>query len=275
MVFRRADGKAVERVHPLRQVMWHLMPERSHSTVFFEQQVEVGAAEALAERLSSEGPHRVTLFHVVLGAAARVLHEHPRMNRFVAGRKLYQRNEVEIAFSLKQSRDERAPILAAKRTFPPSEPLPDMVKAIQGLVERGRGGRTSASSDLEVRLAARLPRLVVAGAVGAIRGLDALGLLPRSYLRGDPLFASLFVANLGSLGMEAAFHHLYEYGNIPIFLTIGRAAPRPVVVRGEVAVRPVMMLRYTFDERIEDGFSAARALGALQGYIEAPETLLA
>lgn len=274
MVRRRADGLLVDRVHPLRQVMWHLMPGRNQSAVFFEQQVDVTAAQAMADRLSAEGPHRITLFHLVLCAAARTLHEHPRLNRFVSGRRLYQRSAVEISFSLKQSFEERAPILAMKRAFPRGETLPEMVNAIAGLVRKGRGGQSSASSDLEVRLAARLPRAVIAGVVQALRGLDALGILPRALLEGDPLFASLFVANLGSLGLDAGFHHLYEYGNIPIFMMLGRVAPQPVVQGDQVVVRPVMKLRYTFDERIEDGFAAARALGTLQGYLEAPEELL-
>lgn len=274
MLRRRADGRLVERVHPLRQVMWHLMPGRNESAVFFEQQVDVSAAQAVADRLSAEGPHRVTLFHLVLAAAARTLHEHPRLNRFVSGRSLYQRSEVEISFSLKQSFEERAPILAMKRVFPPGETLPEMVQAIASLIEKGRGGRSSASSDLEVRLAAKLPRALVAGVVQTLLGLDHLGLLPGSVLRGDPLFASLFVANLGSLGLDAGFHHLYEYGNIPVFLMLGRVAPQPVAQNGQVVIRPVMKLRYTFDERIEDGFAAARALGTLQAYLEAPESLL-
>jgi hypothetical protein len=161
-----------------------------------------------------------------------------------------------------------------KRVFPRGETLPEMVRAIAGLVEKGRSGRSSASSDLEVRLAARLPRAVVAGVVQTLRALDHLGVLPASLLRGDPLFASLFVANLGSLGLDAGFHHLYEYGNIPIFLMLGRVSSQPVAQGEQVVVRPVVKLRYTFDERIEDGFAAARALGTLQGYLEAPEGLL-
>ncbi|MDY0003659.1 MAG: 2-oxo acid dehydrogenase subunit E2 [Polyangia bacterium] len=274
MLRRRADGKPVERVHPIRQVMWHLMPGRNQSAVFFEQQVDVGAAQAFAESLSAKGPHRVTLFHLVLAAAARTLHAHPRLNRFVAGRCLYQRNEVEISFSLKQSFEERAPILAMKRVFPRGETLEEMLDAIAALVAKGRGGRSSASSDLEVRLASRMPRPVVALVVRTLLGLDGLGLLPASILKGDPLFASLFVANMGSLGLDAGFHHLYEYGNIPIFLMLGRVAPQVVAEGDRAVVRPMMKLRYTFDERIEDGFAAARALGTLQGLLEDPEALL-
>lgn len=273
MRWHRPDGRPVPRVHPLRQVMWHLMPGRNQSAIYFEQQVDVTAARALAGELTAQGPHRVTLFHLVLHAAARTLHAHPRLNRFVQGRRLYQRDNVEISFSLKESFEEKAPIVAVKREFPPDEGLSDMVEAIAAIIARGRSGKSSASSDLEVRLAARLPRPVTAAVVQALKGLDVVGLLPGALIRGDPLYASLFVANLGSLGLEAGFHHLYEYGTIPVFMTIGRVQDAPVIEHGEVVVRPVMKLRYTFDERIEDGFAAARALQTLQAYLERPARL--
>ena len=46
---------------------------------------------------------------------------------------------------------------------------------------------------------------------------NAWRLLPRAFVEGDPFFASAFVTNLGSVGLDSAYHHLYEYGTIPIF----------------------------------------------------------
>ncbi len=107
-----------------------------------------------------------------------------------------------------------------------------------------------------------------------VRRLDAWGLLPPSYSAGDPLYASAFVANLGSVGLDAAYHHLYEYGTIPIFVTIGRLHQRPVVLPdGAVGSRKIVTLRYTYDERVEDGFYAARALERLHELLETPERL--
>jgi hypothetical protein len=81
------------------------------------------------------------------------------------------------------------------------------------------------------------------------------------------MYASIFVANLGSVGLEAAYHHLFEWGNCPIFAAIGR-------VREEVTpqgTRKVCTVRYTFDERIEDGLYCAHALGKLQARLEAAD----
>jgi hypothetical protein len=72
----------------------------------------------------------------------------------------------------------------------------------------------------------------------------------------------------------ATYHHLFEYGTIPIFVTIGRLHRAPFVHDdGSVRSREVFMLRYTYDERVEDGFYAARPR-ALQALLEEPERLI-
>jgi hypothetical protein len=110
--------------------------------------------------------------------------------------------------------------------------------------------------------------------VRLVRRLDAWGCLPANFSAGDPLYASAFVANLGSVGLDAAYHHLFEYGTIPIFVTIGRLHRAPVVRDdGSVGSREVFTLRYTYDERVEDGFYAARALERLEALLEEPEQL--
>ena len=97
---------------------------------------------------------------------------------------------------------------------------------------------------------------------------------PSSLLVDDPLYASAFVANLGSVGLDAAFHHLYEYGTIPIFATMGRIHRAPVVYEnGSVGSREIFRMRYTYDERVEDGFYAARALERLAACLGDPATL--
>src|SRR6185295_9015751 len=137
----------------------------------------------------------------------------------------------------------------------------------------GRSGRETAT-DREIKTFLRLPAPVLRVGVHAMRRLEAWRLLPASFTASDPLYASAFVANLGSVGLDAAYHHLYEYSTIPIFITVGRLHQAPVVLAdGSLGTREQFTLRYTYDERIEDGFYAARALEVLQQMLEAPEQL--
>jgi hypothetical protein len=263
---RRPDAALARDLPAIRRFMPFVSPRRNDSLVYFEQEIAVEAALAYAaERSRGRDPSRpVTLFLLVLRAIALVLAERPRLNRFTAGGRVWQRDGIWLSFSAKLRFDDDAPILTVKRRIDPALGLDAMVDAVHGGLGEGRSGRPS-TSDREMGLLLRLPPPLVRLAVGFARGVDALGLLPRAMVDADPLFCSAFVANLGSVGLDAGYHHLWEYGNCPIFCVIGRVRPGP---SGRVAT-----LKWTYDERVEDGLYCARSLERLRELIESPEKL--
>jgi hypothetical protein len=230
-LFARPDATPVASVHPVRRIMPFLMPSKNGAFVLFEQHVDAGpAGRFLAELNAGRPPERcVTLFHLVLRAIGLALTEFPRLNRFVAGSRLYQRNGIWLAFSAKQRLERDAPLFTAKIQFEADEPLDDFAARVLGAVREGRSGRESAT-DREIKAFLRLPAPVLPPRSSAARprrlepAADAL-------LADDPLYASAFVANLGLVGLDAAFHHLYEYGTIPIFATMGRIHRRRTSTR--------------------------------------------
>lgn len=246
-----------------RAIMPFLMRGKNESIVLFEQVVDV---ERALPWLEARG---ATLFSLALFAIARALHEHPRLNRYVAGRRHWQRAEVTLAFAMKPRLDTSAPLSVLKTAVDPDERFDDFAERVRSRVERGRRGETSAS-DEEAHLLTRLPAPLVELGVRLLHGLDALGLAPAALTRTDPMHASVFVATLGSVGIDAAWHHLYEHGTCPIFVTLGRVQRMPVVVGEAVEARRAVRLRYSYDERIEDGLYAARALAALEHRIADP-----
>ena len=274
-LFRRPDATPVAAVHPVRRIMPFLMPTKNGAFVLFEQQVATEPAMRFLAQVNAERPgdRPVTLFHLVLRAIGLALTDFPRLNRFVAGSRLYQRNGIWLSFSAKQRLERDAPIFTAKLAFDPAESLVQMVDRAHAVVGEGRSGRES-RTDREIKAFLRVPAPLLRLGVRLVRRLDGWGLLPASFSSGDPLYASAFVANLGSVGLDAAYHHLYEYGTIPIFVTIGRVRRAPVALDdGSVASREVVTLRWTYDERVEDGFYAARALDRLRAALEDPAQL--
>ncbi|RMD84654.1 MAG: hypothetical protein D6815_03695 [Candidatus Dadabacteria bacterium] len=262
-------------MHPIRRIVPFLMPTRTESFVLSRQQIEARPAIDFLEQFNKERPpeRRATMFHLLLRAIARVLEERPRLNRFIAGGRLYQRRGVWISFSAKQSMAENAPLFTCKRRFDCGESLGEMVDGVYETLAGGRAGRESAT-DREVKLLVRLPPSVLRVLVRVVRRLNDWNLLPPSMIANDPMFASVFVANLGSVGLDACYHHNYEYGTIPIFVVMGRLHRAPVVVGTDrIEVREVFDLKYTYDERIEDGFYCARALERLKYLLEHPAEL--
>ncbi len=264
MFGRRPDATLVRDVGAVRRMMQYITPTRGESLVYYAQEVEVGRALAWLDALNAErGPDadRITLFHVVLWAIGRTLHERPTLNRFTAGGKLWQRRGVWLSFSAKKAFADDAPIMTIKRPFEPDAGLAAFVAGIHPPVRAGRAGEISAS-EKEISLLLRLPGPLLRAVIWAGKRLDRWGLLPRAMIEPDPLFCSAFVANLGSVGLDAAYHHLWEWGTCPIFCVMGR-------IRHE-ADGARMTLKYTYDERIADGFYAGRSLEQVRALIEDP-----
>jgi hypothetical protein len=87
----------------------------------------------------------------------------------------------------------------------------------------------------------------------------------------DPLYASAMNSHLGSIGLDSAYHHLYDHGTLPVFVVIGKVQKKLVITeRGESEIRPIVTIRYSLDERIVDGFYAARSLERLKELVENP-----
>jgi hypothetical protein len=260
-LFRRPDGDLARDV-PLYRRMLQLFGGRTSSSVLFDQHIEVGAALAWVRRYNETHARRITLFHLVLHAIVRALAERPRLNRFTSGGRVYQRRGIWISYSAKKAMNDDAPVVAIKRQFDPAWSFDRLVEEVSGSVDEGRSDRPSVS-DKELRLLFLFPLVVIRIVFWALRKLDAWNLLPASFIRNDPFFASIYVSNMGSLKMEACHHHLWDYGTIPIFAAIGQAH----TVEG----RQIMTIKYTFDERIEDGLYCARALDLVRARLEAPD----
>ena len=266
----RNDGTLVADVGPLRRMLPSLMPSRNGAVVYYEQQLDLTKTLAWLEARQPG----LTLYELAIAGLVRVWSERPQLNRFIAGGKLYQRDEIAFSISVKKSLDENAPLTSIKAVFDPSDTIEDTCRRVEALIERGKDKKRETESEKEMRFVTKLPIFLIRWLVALQRIVDWYGLLPRFMTRNDPLYSSAYVVNLGSVGLEAAYHHLYEYGNIPFFIVIGKVKKAPVVdANGGLVVHDVVNIRYTFDERITDGFYTSTALERFREYIENPELL--
>ncbi len=275
MLFTRGEGTRIRQLPMLRVLMPHLMPTRTECVVYFEQQLDVENALAYCEaRNVGAGEKRINLFTMFLAACVRAIGMRPKLNRFVVGRRLYQRHALSISFAVKKQFRDDGRLTTVKVDFHRDDTLEQVAERVREAVGVGKGEQDT-GSEKEMRLVTRLPRFVLKALMGLQRWLDYWNLLPWAMLRGDPLYASLFVANLGSVGLDAAYHHLFEYGTCPLFATLGKIKKAPVVDQetGELSVRTVATVRYSYDERIADGFYASKTLDLFQRFVENPEEL--
>jgi hypothetical protein len=274
-LFGRPDGVLVRDENNVRKMMPYLMRGRNESAVYHETNYDLTTTRPWLRdfnRAHSDAP--ATLFHLLMYGFARAFHERPGMNRFISGGRIYQREHVEMSFAAKKVMDLDAPLVTVKMRVPRDEPFPEFVRRVGQTIAEARTDRQT-QVDKELKLVLALPSPVVRGVMAALRGLDSINLLPAAMIEPDPMYATCFCANLGSLGLDNTFHHLYEYGTISLFAAIGTTRKTLFVGRdGKPAVRDGTSVRWTFDERINDGMYCAGAIKIAQSYGENPERYL-
>jgi hypothetical protein len=271
MLWRRPDGDLVRDLPPTKGIVPYLMRGRNESAVYFEQQIAMRHADTYVREFNVAHPDTpITAQHLLMWSIAQILDQYPTMNRFVVGGRLYQRRDIWFTYSAKQSLRGKSPLIVLKRRFDPREPFVDMVRDMQEQLRADRYGDELGPADKEAALILKFPGVVRRVILAAGRLGDAFGLLPASMIEHDPLYASAFFANLASIGMDACYHHLYEYGSIGIFGVMGRPVPEPGSPTSGPDRRRTMTLRWTFDERCEDGLVAGYALKRCKQMLEDP-----
>jgi len=248
-----------------------LMPLRNTAVVYHHQQLDLTLTLPWIAARSARTGARTTLFHLIQFGLLRTLVERPDLHRFVAGRHIYQRRRFELSYAVKKKMDDKAPLTAVKLELAPTDGLAEVVAKADAVIGAGRGSALL-PAEREMALATRLPLWLVAALVALQRKLDDWNLLPAAMTANDPLYASAFLANLGSIGLDAPFHHLFEWGTVPIFVVIGATKKAPwVTADGAIEVRDTVDLRYSYDERIADGLYCARSLEILRAIVERPD----
>ena len=267
VLFTRPDATLCRDVPPFRRMMPFLMKGRNESAVYFEQEIDLTRTLPFLERWNATHPHlKAGVFHLFMWAVVKAVRERPRLNRFVMGNRIWQRDGFWLSFSAKKRLEDGSPIVVVKRRFDLDASFEQTVRHIYGDLAEGRSDKES-HVDKELGLFLKLPALLLRVGVALLHWLDRWNLLPGSFIHPDPMYTSMFVANLGSVRLESAYHHLYEYGNCPFFAALGRTK---TVVTPE-GPRSVCSIKYTFDERIEDGLYCATGLELLKQRLENPE----
>jgi hypothetical protein len=264
----RPDGTWLKDTPKFRQMMFHLMPTANVSYVLFDSYVEVDDLLEYLEKAREK--FDVDLTHCAVAAYAIGFMEVPKMNRFVAGRRLYQRNGVHITFSMKRKQlDRKSDVVLQKLQCFEHETFREFTERVNESINYQRSGEET-YTDKELDLFTSMPRPLLAITMKAAKLLNYYNLLPASFIENDDMFTSGVLANLGSLKMGAGYHHLYEWGTCPLFMMLGQVEETPVVRDGEITTRKILPIRYNYDERIDDGLNARFGIESVKRALENP-----
>jgi hypothetical protein len=250
--------------------MPYLMRGRNEAAVYFEQELNLVKTDAFIRAWNQENPAlRIDVFHLALWGLRSAFERTPSTHRFVAGGRLYDRTGIWFSYAVKQKLETGSPLVVVKRRFDTDPTFAAMVEgmaAAQADLKSGDENRVERELGLLMFFPGWIRRIIMK----AISGLDRLGMLPPSYIEHDPMYASAFFANMASLGMPPVYHHLYEYGTCGVFSSLGRPVTEPGSPTSGPDRRRSMIVRWTYDERVDDGLAAWYSLRRFKQVVEDP-----
>jgi pyruvate/2-oxoglutarate dehydrogenase complex dihydrolipoamide acyltransferase (E2) component len=270
----RRDGRLIRDMDGMHIIMAHLLPHRSACETSLNEKIDLTNILAyLEQKNSSGGPVKYTIFHIIAAALGKTLTLRPHLNRFIAGRRYYQRHKVTLAFVVKRQFSDSGGEGLLVLTYPPEGNVDTLAERVTAEAHKTRGGDLGESLGVANTIA-RLPRFLTALVIRILRILDFYGRVPEIITKGDPNHASVLLSNLGSIKLNAAYHHLNDWGTNSLFLAIGEKH-RAVFYneQGEAAVREAINLSITLDERLADGYYYSRSIKLLKYLLQNPQLL--
>ena len=272
---KRPDAELVK-TSKFHEFKFHVMQGRMESIIFFDLQVDLTNTLAFVEKFNKDRDEEdvLSLFQIFLAAGVRTLVNRPKLNRFVSGNRLWQRNQILISFVVNKEKSGEGEEIVSMIDFDPFETLETVRKKVTVHLHEARYGENKTEKD--IKFFGALPRWVIRMLFWFLKWMDAHNHPIYSITKDMPLWCSAFIAHLGSLGVDAAYHHLYELGTASFFATIGKIHKAAVVNQetGDIDVKKVMDIRLSIDDRISDGLYIANTAELLKDLIENPEQLI-
>lgn len=271
----RCDGRLVRGNPPLNGVASYIMPSRNGAATYFRDSFECTGAEEYIRQKREQGLDGFGLMHVIAAAYVRVISQKPELNRFISGQKIFTRDgEIELAMAVKKDMTSDSPETIIKVVFSPSDTAEDVYRKYDEQVRLAKDTPLDSSFDKVAWIINIVPGVLKKFGLWIIRVLDYFGCLPRALLRLSPFHGSIFITSLGSLGIPPVCHHLYDFGNIPVFLAFGARRHENELQRdGSIAKRHYLDYTVVSDERITDGFYYASGLKLVRRYLSNPTRL--
>lgn len=269
------EGRKIKGIKPIDAVSPFIMPTRTGASNIFSTSVDIGKCEELIRHMRSKGMKGLGMMHIFMAAYARVVSQLPGLNRFIRGQRLYARKNMEICMTIKKELSLNAPETVIKIDATPYDTLGSIYEKLVEEVSKNKQEGDQNNMDNVARVLMSFPSIFLKMTVGFLKLLDYFGLLPRFLTRLSPFHGSMFITNLGSLGIPPVFHHLYDFGNLPLFIAMGAKRVEYVLNKDGVAEkRKFIDFTIVCDERICDGHYYASAFKMFKRILEKPEQLL-
>ena len=272
MFGHRSDGRKLKTVPPFFRVIPCVMLERNDAQVYFKQDIKLKELDEYIDRKAKEGI-KLSYMNIIYAAIVRIIAERPYLNRFAMNGSLYARNQIFVSLAIKKSFADEGQETTIKLPFTGTENIFEIKEKLDKAIEQNKDYSTSNNTDALAKAFSIVPNGLIRAAFKFIKFLDKHGAVPKAIISASPFHTSVFLTNVGSLGIDSIYHHLYNFGTTSLFFAMGKKKKSYIYDDDEIHEEKCITIAFVGDERICDGYYYATSFKQLSKYLKKPELL--
>ena len=271
----RPDGRRLRTIDPMQTVANYIMPNRVPASNCIRDSIEISAMERYIRQKRKEGLAGFGIMHVFLAAYVHCVAQYPAVNRFLSGQHVYSRDDdIQFCLTVKLSMSTDAAESIAKIHLKPTDTAYDVYEKLNKAIDDIQGHELGSDFDKTAKVLSLIPGVLFKFVIWLLKLIDYFGLLPKFLLEVSPFHGSIFFTSMGSLGIPPIVHHLYDFGNLPVFVSFGcKYRKNEILDDGTVVSRKYVDYTVNTDERICDGFYFATTMKYMKRLLGHPERL--
>ncbi len=268
----RKEGRLLRSLPAFAKFVPFIMPTRNDACNQYEESFEVSDVDRRLRKLRVDGYKGIGILHFIIAAYIRGVSMLPGMNRFVVGRRIYARDNIEVVMTVKRSLAIDATETTIKVAFEPTDTIFDVYRKMNEKIDEIKTVEGNNNTEDVAEAMCKAPRFLLRFALTILRIMDYFGWLPQSLLDASPFHGSMIITDLGSLRIGPIYHHIYNFGTLPVFISFGAKRHAYELDRhGNMVDRKYVDCKFVMDERTVDGHYYAQFLQAFRYICQHPE----
>ena len=268
----RSDGRKLKSIPPFFKIIPQVMRTRGDSQVYYSYDMPIKSMDEYINKKAEEGI-RISYMNIIYAAMVRLISQRPQLNRFIMNGRTYARKDIEISLAIKKSLTDDGDETTIKLPFTGNENIFEVKEKLDNVIAENKDVSTTNDTDILATALSFIPTFLLKIAVSFIMFLDKHGMLPKFVIKASPFHTSAFLTNVASLGIDAIYHHLYDFGTTGLFLAMGKKKKDFIYDDETIMEEKCISLAFVCDERICDGYYFASSVKMFNRFLKKPELL--
>ena len=181
---------------------------------------------------------------------------------------------LEVVLTVRRTMSTTSNETTIKAVFAPTDTIFDVYRKMNEKIDEIKYGGEDNNTEQVAGALLKLPRFLLRFAIGCLRVMDYFGIIPQKLLDASPFHGSMIITDMGSLGIPPIYHHLYNFGTLPMFIAFGAKRKAVELDReGKAVERKYIDFMAVMDERVCDGYYYASSFKYMKMFMHNPSLL--